>query len=300
MNLGITILLLVFAAAVLGQDSVPLSDASSTEDSPSRDVSSMPASITYEMVDEKKHRYSISGIYSASQKAMEEAKTHKSDSHSGGFATNPFATDGDSGLSDNYPASIYQGTVPDCDEFRVDFETKICTFLTSRKLRLPELATAIDQMAEIGGDIPYWRELEARDIAKSDHYSETNYTVAEEKENFPSNLAWFGVPGDRQISTLIAINGFDHGQLVFTPTTAHCMAHSRFAIRVLEPDGRLLWHQDSIALASVRFAIADLDSDGFHEILLDRDDHGQASRFLIKRNIKQGTAEQSATAGESK
>ena len=301
MKSGIALLLLVFGAAVFGQDADPFSDTTETKEPSPRDISSMPASITYEQVGDKKHRYTIAGIYNASQKTKEEAKKkRKKNSSRDRTSADPFATDGETGLGDDYPESIYEGTVPDCDEFTIDFKTRKCAFLTSRKLTLSELADAIDQMAWLGGDIPYWSELEARDIAKSDHFKRANFIVEETKGDFPPNLAWFSVPKDRQISTLIGVNEFEQGQLIFTPTTAHCMAHSRFAIRVLDTDGRLLWSEDSIALASVRFTVADIDRDGLHDILLDRDDHGQATRFLIKRNIEQDAAEQPATAEESK
>ncbi len=287
MKSRIALLLLIFGAAVIGQDSDPFSDAIETEDPPPRDIPSMPASITYERVDDKMHRYTIAGIYNASQRAKEEQKRNREkESGRGEIAADPFAPDGESGLPDEYPESIYEGAVPDCDEFTVDFETRKCTFSTSRKLTLPELVDAINQMAWMGGDIPYWSELEARDIVRSNRFNSANYIVEESKEDFPPNLAWFWAPADRRISTLIGVSEVEQGQLIFTPTTAHCMAHSRFAIRVFDPDGRLLWRDDSIALASVRFAVADIDRDGLHDILLDRDDHGRASRFLIRRNIE--------------
>lgn len=301
MKTGIALFLLIFGAVVSGQDSDPFSDATETADPPLRDISSMPASITYERVNEKMHRYTLTGIYNASQRAKEEEeKNRRKDGGRNEGIVDPFAPDGESGLCDDYPESIYEGMVPDCDDMTVDFKTRKCTFLTSRELELSELADAIDQLAWVGGDIPYWSELKARDIAKSTEFDTKNYTVGEIEEDFPPNLAWFWVPKDRQISTMIGIDGFEQGQLIFTPTTAHCMAHSRFAIRVLDASGKLLWHDDSTSLANVRFAVADVDRDGLHEILLDRDDHGKASRFLIKRSIEQDAAGQPATADESK
>lgn len=301
MKFGIPLFVVLSTTVVLAQDEDPFSDAVKQVEAPLREVSSIPASIIYEQVDDNRHRYTVTGIYNASQRAKEEDKRNRAnDSARNRGVINPFAADGQPSLGDDYPESIYEGTVPDCDDFTVDFETRKCTFLTSRKLMLPELADAIDQLAWLGGDIPYWSELEARDIARSAEFDSENYTVEETEEDFPPNLAWFWVPKDRQVSSLIGLDGFEQGQLIFTPTTAHCMAHSRFAIRVLDADGRILWHEDSTALADVRFAIADVDRDGLHEILLDRNDHGKASRFLIERSIEQNAAEQPATRSESK
>lgn len=242
---------------------------------PERKIEHLPKSITYQKRADGKHAYSVAGIYNASERSKKEqirtdAQREKDDK-------NPF---GPLDLSD-YPESIYQGTIPDCDEVEADFPNRVLRFTTSRKLPFDELAKVIDEMARIGGDLPYWDELEARDIGQSSAYSAENYEISTPKDEFPSGLAWFLVP-DRKVSTPIKIDFFQ-GTLLFIPSTAHCMVHSRFSIRILDPNGLVLWEDDKTALADVRFALADIDQDGLHEILLIRDDHGKEDRFLIRR-----------------
>lgn len=98
MRPAIAIFLIVFATTSPGQESDPFSVPIVTEEvAPLRNISSRPSSITYERVDDKHHRYTVTGIYNASQKAKEEAKENKrKESRVGQSVTDPFAPDGHS------------------------------------------------------------------------------------------------------------------------------------------------------------------------------------------------------------
>ncbi|HRQ90093.1 MAG TPA: hypothetical protein PLA50_14940 [Bacteroidia bacterium] len=263
---------------LIGSGIAVLSVADEESPKPERKIEHLPKSITYQKRADGKHAYSVAGIYNASERRIKESQRGIDDE-------NPFGP-----LDPSiYPESIYQKIIPDCDEVKADFPNRVLRFTTSRELPYDELAKVIDELA-MGGDLPYWGELEARDIGQSPAYSAENYEISTPKEEFPSGLAWFAVPRDRKISTSIHIDPWDQGTLLFIPSTGiihstgPCMVvHPRFSIRILDPDGLVLWEDDETALADVRFALADIDQDGLHEILLVRDDHGKEDRFLIRR-----------------
>ena len=288
-------------AVVFGQDDDPFSSAVQGGEPPLREVSSMPSTIKYEQIDDNRHRYTLTGIYNASQRAEEEDRKDRDKvSATNRGVTDPFAPDGESGLSDDYPESIYKGTVPDCEDFTVDFETRKCTFLTSRELALSELADAIDQLAWIGGDIPYWSELETRDLEKSSLFSDEAYELVPYSGEVPLQLAWFSAPKWEPLATAFCFDLVEQGRLLIMPTTAHCMAHSRFSIRVLDARGKLIWQDLDTLVADVQVALVDIDRDGSHDLIIDQNDHGKSSRFLLRRNIEQCADDQLPARAETK
>ena len=226
---------------------------------PERKIKKLPNSVTYEEED-KAHTYTINGIYKGAGE-------------------------------DNDVSSTYKVFVPECTSLKLNFNAGTCTIVTSRKLTLSELAYSIDDLARLGGDLPYWQELEARDIERSGAFHPKRFTTEKLDGEFPAGLAWFWVPKDRDLTTSFNWTQFEQGNLLIVPKTAHCMAHSRFAIRILDRDGKLVWQDTDTALAAVRFAIADTDQDGAHEIYIDRDDHGEETRFHIKQTSESGSRE---------
>lgn len=180
--------------------------------------------------------------------------------------------------------SFYTPYFPDSLDVSVDRERRTFTVSTSRPLSIPELQNAIDKAANEGGDFPYWTELQLRDTPKSPSYADGLFRVRPLKGEHPLGLAWFCVAKDGLLRFPIGL-AFDHqGTVLVSKKTAYCMCHERYAIRILDADGRLLWQEQEVALASCRFAVVDKDGDGVHEILIDREDHGKSARFVIRAN----------------
>ncbi|RYG93526.1 MAG: hypothetical protein EON58_18145 [Alphaproteobacteria bacterium] len=233
---------------------------------PERKILKIPKAVDHKMVDASKHEYTISGIYAVSAKNSELKKN---------------------------VASTYQVFIPDSLGLKLDFKERKAKFSTSRELSTSELAYAIDDMAKLGGDIPYWVELEARDLELAKDYAHIRYTVDATAEEAPSELAWFWLPKDRVFQVPLSIGGSRLGSLLVVPSTAFCMCHSRFNLRILDPEGKLIWKEEDTAYATVGIALSKVNEFGMHKIWLTRDDHGKARKFLISGSfIKKPDIEQ--------
>jgi hypothetical protein len=184
--------------------------------------------------------------------------------------------------------SYYTGKFPDSLDASIDLKQRKFTVSTSRPLSVQELQKAFDEAAWEGGDLPYWTELQLRDTPKSPRFAASLFRVKPLKREHPKGLAWFGVSKLDMLRLPIMLAYNHKGTLLVSHTTAHCMAHDRFAIRILDAEGRVLWQDQEVALASCGFALVDQDGDGIHEILLDRDDHGTRSRFVITNTSEHG------------
>jgi hypothetical protein len=158
-------------------------------------------------------------------------------------------------------------------------------FSTKRELTTTELAYALNQMARDNGEMPYWLEIEARDLPKSPTFHPDRFKVTKLKE-LPKGLAWFGAPEESVLQLPLELLPLSLGRLHVTPSTAHCMAHSRFALRVLDEAGKVIWQEDTLAFATSEFAVADVDEDGMHEVYLRRNDHGTEEYFSITQSVK--------------
>jgi hypothetical protein len=224
---------------------------------PERKIENLPSSISHKTTEDGAHSYTVTGVYDASEEEDEIATT-------------------------------YEALIPECTSLTLNFENRTCTFTTSRQLTFSELAYAFDDLAQLGGDLPYWLELEARDIEHSEAYHPKLYAVDKLDEEFPTGLAWFWVPRYEEFRIPFKWTPYSQGQLLIVPHTAHCMARSRFTIRILDRDGKLVWQDDGTAFGAVRLAVADTDEDGAHEIYIDRDDHhGRKDRLHLKQSSEQ-------------
>ncbi len=208
----------------------------------------LPRSITHEKNDQGAHVYGVTGIYARS---------------------------GDRN-------STYQEQVPDCTNFKINPENQTCTFTTSRELPIPELSRAFDLMAGGSGELPYWFELEARDTPPSALVGELRYSTTPVTSEAPAGLAWFHMPLEQPLRIPLGIRGRDPGTLWIVPSTAQCMSHSKYVLRILDEKGKLVWTDEKTLFADVNIAITDIDNDTVHEIWINRDDHGQTARFQIK------------------
>lgn len=136
--------------------------------------------------------------------------------------------------------------------------------------------------ASMAGVFPYWIELEMRDLPLSPQASQKLFELQSADKDLPKGLAWFFVTESKPLRLPIQFgNSRDAGTLLVNCSTSHCMSHDRFVMRILDPEGRVLWKDEATALADSRFAIVDLDDDWLHEILLDRNDHGDRATFKI-------------------
>jgi hypothetical protein len=71
------------------------------------------------------------------------------------------------------------------------------------------------------------------------------------------------------------------------------MCYSRFAIRVLDEHGELLWIAPDLAIGSLNLALGDANNDQVHELYIRAEGHGATKRFVLRQKIKQA-AEQPA------
>jgi len=239
---------------------------------PDRKILKLPKAVTHGLIDASKHEYTVSGIYSASakNKALEDV------------------------------TSAYKIFLPNALDVVLDFKANKAIFSTSRELSYSELAYAIDDMAKLGGDIPFWFELEARDIGITTEYTRSRYTIQATTKDAPSELAWFWVPKDRALTIPLNVGGPELGSLLIVPSTAFCMCHSRFNLRILDPEGKLIWKDEASAYAAVKIALSNAKDSGMHRIWMNREDHGKSKKFLISGHLvkEQETEKTKPSAGE--
>jgi len=241
---------IVFAEVDPFSEEDPFAQTTQEPPRPERKISSLPKSLTYESEDGR-HIYTVSGIYDTS------------------------AVDGIDDVG-----QLCEVYIPDCLTCVFDFEEKTCQIVTSRKLGFSELAYAVDDIAALCGDLPYWAELEARDIEEAAEGDQIDFDVQMIKQTHPKGLGWFSIPKDRKFE--MPFDGAERNmKLLVVPTTAYCMCHSRFCIRILNKAGKVVWEDEEIANGSISIAVSDQNRDYVHELLLRKNDHGKESRYRI-------------------
>ncbi len=250
-----TVTALLACAAVAGEDD-PFADPPSEPPRPEREIAKLPKAVTYRHEGQDRQVYVISGIY-PSPKDQEIENLD----------------------------SLYQALIPDCTSLQLNFSTNTCTFVTSRSLSFSELAYAIDDLAKYGGNLPYWAELEARDLPVAESIHADRYKIAKTMaDRLPPSPAWYSIPKHSGFSAPLGM-GRDIGKLLVVPTTAFCMCHSRYCIRILDAEGQVIWKDETSAYGSVRVSIADIDDDTMHEVFIERHDHGKEGvHYMIQSN----------------
>jgi len=163
---------------------------------PEREILKIPQSISY-TVDGGSNVYTITGIYVSSQKND----------------LNEFEI-------------LFETIVPDCQDCNIDLKKRTYTLRTKRKLTHSELAYAIDDMAEMGGEVPYWVELEARDLEKAKD-SQLDFMIQEFKGEKPKNIALFSMFDGKPFEIPFCSLPMQGYKILITPTTAFCICHSR-------------------------------------------------------------------------
>lgn len=240
---------------------------------PERGIEKLPKSIHHKTLDDGRHEYTIDGVY-------------------------PLDEDDEPEDFEDYCSGFFK---PSADA-EAKLDGRVLTLTTSEEISYDWLAWAIDTIAGGSGDIPTWVEFEARDLVQSPRYDQGLYQVEKIDGDFPPGLAWLGLPHDSDLRFpfFTCLWDLKSGAILISPTTALCMCHSRFSIRILDENNQVIWKKEDPARGDVRVAIGDIDGDRVHELYFETFDHGTETRYAIKQRSEQDAAEQPATAGESK
>ncbi len=173
--------------------------------------------------------------------------------------------------------------IPDCKDFTFGSGKQTCTFTTGRELTGRQLADAIDHVAEQGAVFPYWVELEARDLPPSDIRS--TFRAEKMAGILPRKHAWFSVPalapGGKSFDLPFSLGQGYFGRVLITPATARCMCHSRYSVRILDGDGKVIWKDTAADHVGISVAVTDDDADERHELLLMTGGHEEKVCFRI-------------------
>lgn len=223
---------------------------------PHRGVVALPKSIKYEQLDKNRHQYSITGLYPKEEKDVKSFEEHCVD--------------------------LFKLVLPEGAEVEAQLKGETLMLMASQQIPHDTLAFVVDGVALGGGWLPCWSELEARDLKRANHFNPELYEIVQQAGDFPPGLAWVGL-GDKELRfpflhTVMTATG----TFLIGPTTGRCMCHSRFALRVLDDQGDLLWIADDPASGLCRFASGDKDADGCHELYFETDDHGKTTRYVVR------------------
>ncbi len=230
------------------------------------EIEKLPAAVVHQVEAEDRHVYTISGLMTDRMaEGIERRRKER-----------------DEGIK-SFEKSISR-QIHGCTEAAIDMDAGTCTIRVPRELKGWEIAYMMDCMAFSGGGGPYWVELEARELAKSKEFAEDCYTLLDDAEELPDSMAWFQVPRCDSFSMPLMVGPGLQGRFLVTPVTESCMCHSRYAIRVLDAEDRVLWLDEKSFKGALRVALSDVDGDGVHEICIHRDDHGVGTKYLIREN----------------
>lgn len=230
---------------------------------PARGITVLPSAVKYKLLADDRHEYAIGGLF-------------------------PLDEDADLDNSASHAAALFEFVFPEGVKVKVNFTPKALTLETSRPVPYDTLAFAVDGLAIGGGELPTWDEMAARDLKKSETFSDDHYEIVEIKEDFPSGLAWFWFGSDEEMALPFVVHHLNElGTVRFTPTTSHCMCFPRFAIRISDRKDRVVWEMSDPGVGRVLFALADLNADHSHEIYLDLTNHGKKRRVAIRPKSEQ-------------
>jgi hypothetical protein len=214
----------------------------------------LPSSINHRTQDNGVHEYLVSGLYPEHRKNIDE------------------------NISDIFN---FDGEVD------IDPAGNLLTLRSDQALSSAELERILDKNAAKNGVTPFWAELEARDLKRSKLFSPKLYHLVQSPK-VPEDLAWFHAPKERPLKLpLRSIGPFDqHGWLLITPTTALCMCHSRFSLRILDAGEEVLWEDGTTIRGAVSVALSKGKNESSHDVFIRCDDHGTESLFHISADHK--------------
>lgn len=252
------VLLLISVVLIVGlqKSEQPSSPVASAAPAP---FTKLPSSIQYTKVAEDEHLYKISGIYNFL--GREEMA---------------------SGM-----APVYRNLVPACRKFDIDYASLVCTLVTTVELPISELAYSMDEIARLGGEMPTFTELEARDLPKSPLGETLSYVIQQKAPEGSEKLEWLDMPEDGSVLRLpLDLGSQGAGTLFIVPATAHCMVHSIFVIRVLDSEGRVIWQEGETAYGTIQLALQPPSAGQAQAFYLFRNNHGIEDDFFIHPEIK--------------
>lgn len=183
-------------------------------------------------------------------------------------------------------------------DVKLDLKNNTCSFIAAEPVQILDFRTFLDYSGTVSGELPYWAELEARDLLEAPGPSAMQVTVTPAPKPFPDALAWFVMKSGEGFPLQLPVQfGYGHtGALLITPLTSMCMSHDRFVLRLLDSTGKVMWKDDTIAYGYIKLALVDRDGDLFHEVLIDREDHGEKAQFkLIFRPFTKSEPRDAAT-----
>lgn len=73
------------------------------------------------------------------------------------------------------------------------------------------------------------------------------------------------------------------GKVAINRTTAFCMCHNRFALRVFDSTGCFIWEDQTNVYGAAFVAVADLTGDGTDEIVVYQEEHGKTHFTVFER-----------------
>lgn len=231
-----------------------------------QDHEKLPGSISIRQLKPHQYEYTISGIYGDHSKL-------------------------DVSRGDYLRA--FEAMIPSCTKFNLNMKQNTAIFSTSRILKFQELVDTIDGLAGLADLIPYWAELEARDLPTREGRQGINYRLEQFNGVVPAELAWFSLPQDGKFETPLGVGPGAYGRLNMVRATAHCMAESRITLRVIDRDGVVIWKHNSETYGSLRVALGGDIEPGLHKIWVWRracSDSGD-NFFLIRGAVAEADTE---------
>jgi hypothetical protein len=214
----------------------------------------LPKSIIYTQANGH-HTYSFTGLYHFPMPNKEDEKD-----------------DAASWASWYYPAVI---------SATVNHKAGTFSVTTSEKLSMEKLREGVDKQARETGEMPYWAELVWRDRKKAENFSKDRFKVTPVKvKAIPRKYAWSFANRRKPLELPFQTDG-QLFTFVVSRASAHCMAHDRYAIRVLDESGAIVWENQDLVVEVCCFALMDQNEDDVPEIFVDREDHGKEERFVI-------------------
>lgn len=230
--------------------------------------SRIPASVHYEVIAKNRHVVMVDGI--AGKSIHEEGKLEEESFHQ-----TPL---------DYMPESF--GFI----SIEMNYKTRNCKIITSKKIKPVDLSLAINELAKIRSDVPCWAELYARDLERAEDFRDDRYRSEKLNGEFPAGLAWFWLSRSMSFSAPFIIGSNAHrGQLFVVPNPVPQGSPYRYTVRLLGQAGRVVWMDSSTANGVVRIAVGDADGNGEHEIYLGCNENGVESRFCIKMKTERDT-----------
>jgi hypothetical protein len=115
-------------------------------------------------------------------------------------------------------------------------------------------------------------------------YEDGTYTVSQsgkvERIEWPDHSVMSRKP---EAEHAINYGKGDAGSLKFNPSTAYCMCHSRYAMRLFDETGEYVWENQDNVYGNHYPVVYDFQNDGIDEIVIFREDHSDESLLIFER-----------------